>query len=73
MRGDRVTIPPMAELPGPKPASKEIYEQYTALIKCCMDPMPAKRPNFMELTQKLKALAAEEKIEQGCRNALCWK
>lgn len=73
MRGENITIPECKDLPGPGPASEEIYDQYTALILRCIDPLPNNRPGFGEITQSLKALAAEEsRIQElnACREAL---
>lgn len=53
-------IPALKLLPGPKPESPDILDEYVVLLKECIDGSPEARPAASEVVERLKALASEE-------------
>ena len=56
MRGDRLPVPPRAELPGPDTQQFAQLDAYCALMQRCWAHEPEERPDFGAVIQELRRL-----------------
>ena len=54
--GQRLAVPPMYELPGPRSAGWRGLSRYIELMQRCWEHSPADRPTFFEIMANLKEI-----------------